>query len=116
MGIGNILLELRSEQGISQQQLAEATGISQSTIAKIETGRNEATASTVRKLAKHFGVSADYILGLEDDFADMSAPPTAAQRRSAAGERELIKQYRRLSPSMRKLAVNTIRTWADGQQ
>ena len=66
MCIGRILCELRGERGMSQQQLAAATGVSQSTIAKIEIGRNEATASTVRKFAAYFQVSSDYILGLED--------------------------------------------------
>ncbi|MDE7329512.1 MAG: helix-turn-helix domain-containing protein [Clostridia bacterium] len=68
MSIGNVIVELRSEHGISQKKLADAIGISQSAIAQIEVNRNEATASTIRKLSTFFGVSADYLLGLEDDF------------------------------------------------
>ena len=68
MSIGNVIAGLRSEQGISQKKLADAIGISQSAIAQIEINRNEATAETIRKLSTFFGVSADYLLGLEDDF------------------------------------------------
>ena len=51
MSIGNVIVELRAEYNISQQKLANKVGISQSTIAQIERNRNEATASTIRKLA-----------------------------------------------------------------
>ena len=68
MSIGNVIAGLRSEQGISQKKLADAIGISQSAIAQIEINRNEANAETIRKLSTFFGVSADYLLGLEDDF------------------------------------------------
>ncbi len=68
MSIGNVIAGLRSEQGISQKKLADAIGISQSAIAQIEINRNEATAETIRKLSTFFGVSADYLLGLEDDY------------------------------------------------
>ena len=57
MALNRILTELRNERGLSQKELAEGIGVSQSAIAKIEPGRNEATASTVRKPAKFFGVS-----------------------------------------------------------
>ncbi len=77
MSINQIILELRKEKGLSQQQVANAVGISQSTIAKIEINRNEATASTIRKLADFFDVSADYLLERSDDFGSVIAPPTA---------------------------------------
>lgn len=113
MGLNNILYDLRIEQGLSQKQLAEAIGVSQSTIAKIEVNRNEATASTVRKLAKYFQVSADYLLGLEDEFGTETAGGTEHAAAPGADERELLKHYRSLSPSFKKLAVHTLRVWAD---
>lgn len=106
MTLNRILTELRNERGLSQKELAEGIGISQSAIAKIEPGRNEATASTVRKLAKFFGVSTDYLLELEDDFG---ARQTVA---AADSERELLKNFRKLPPELRALAAETIRLWA----
>lgn len=113
--ISEILLELRTEQGISQRQLSEATGVSQSTIAKIELNRNEATASTVRKLAKYFHVSSDYLLGLEDDFGGhkFSERPVCAM---SDEEREILECYRKLSPQMKSLALKTLDIWANEMQ
>ena len=84
-------MELRSEHGISQKKLADAIGISQSAIAQIEVNRNEATASTIRKLAAFFDVSADYLLGLEDDFGTRPATaPVPMGDNYTADERKII--------------------------
>ncbi|MBR6737749.1 MAG: helix-turn-helix transcriptional regulator [Clostridia bacterium] len=60
------LKELRSSFNLSQMQLSIKTGISQSAIAKWELGKTEPTASAIITLAKFFGETTDYILGLED--------------------------------------------------
>lgn len=46
--------------------LANATGISQSSIARWELEKAEPSASNIITLAEFFGESADYILGLKD--------------------------------------------------
>lgn len=109
MGIGDIILELRKEHGISQQQAANAIGISQSTIAKIEIGRNEATASTIRKLADFFGVSSDFLLGRTDDLG--TPLPSLSGDDYTEEERDLVSAYRELDPSLQKLLWNMIETW-----
>ena len=60
------LRELRLTQNLSQMQLANKTGISQSAIAKWELGKTEPTASAIITLANFFNETTDYILGLED--------------------------------------------------
>ncbi len=60
------LKELRSEKGLSQQQLAKLIGVSQKAIDFWEKGINEPKASYVVALSKFFAVSADYLLGLID--------------------------------------------------
>ena len=108
MSISTILLEMRNERGLSQKDLAEAIGVSQSTIAKIEIGRNEATASTIRKLANYFGVTADQLLELEDDFGHK----IGAQNETYTNEeRKLINDFRQLSPALKKMLQDTIQTW-----
>ncbi len=59
---------MRGEKKITQAQLAQAINLSRSCISMIEIGKNEPTATTLIAYAKYFGVSADYLLGLEDDF------------------------------------------------
>ena len=60
------LKELRLSKGLSQMQLAVKTKLSQSAIAKWELGKTEPTASAIITLARFFGETTDYILGLED--------------------------------------------------
>ena len=67
MNIGERLRELRSEKNLSQMELSKATGISQSSIARWELNKSEPTASDIIVLAKFFGESADYLLGIIND-------------------------------------------------
>lgn len=60
------LKELRNEKGISQAQLAKATGLTQTAIAYWETGKRNPTAQAVIILARYFEVSTDYLLGEKD--------------------------------------------------
>ncbi len=62
-----IVTELRSEEGLSQMELAEALQISQSSIAKWELGKTEPTLIMLVKLAHFFHVSTDYLVGIEDE-------------------------------------------------
>lgn len=53
----------------------KATGVSKSTISEIENDRRAPGAETISELARHYGVSADYLLGL----SDVITPDTTAQ-------------------------------------
>lgn len=117
MSISSILYELRVERGVSQKELAEAIGVSQSTIAKIEVGRNEATASTIRKLAGYFNISTDYLLEFEDDFGVRVDDKEKKPDTLSAEERRLLEGYREINASGKKLVmqtVETLRTTASG--
>lgn len=58
--------ELRLQKNMSQMDLSLATGISQSAIAKWELGKTEPTATAIVVLARFFGETSDYLLGLTD--------------------------------------------------
>ena len=58
--------ELRKANNLSQMDLSVATGISQSAIAKWELGKTEPTASAIIALARFFGETTDYLLGLSE--------------------------------------------------
>ena len=53
----------------------KATGISKSTISETENDKRAPGAETISELARHYGVSADYLLGL----SDVITPDTTAQ-------------------------------------
>ena len=66
MKIAERIYELRTEMKISQQKLADEIGVSRRAITFWESGINEPKATYIARLAKFYGVSADYLLGLEE--------------------------------------------------
>ncbi|MGE5585793.1 MAG: helix-turn-helix domain-containing protein [Bacillota bacterium] len=61
---------LREQLGLSQQELAKAAGVAQSSIHYIEMGRKSPTTRTLQKLAAALGVPASELL-------DESSSPTS---------------------------------------
>ena len=57
-----ILKELRSSMGFSQQKLADKLGVSRSTVAMWESGKSRPRAELLPKLAKLFGCSIEELL------------------------------------------------------
>ena len=66
MGFKDRLKELRAERNLSQMELSQKLGVSQSAVAKWELGKTEPTASAIIAIAKFFGETTDYILGVTD--------------------------------------------------
>jgi len=60
------LKELRKEKDLTQKQLAEILQTTDDSIFSWEKGRSQPSIEMIRKLSKFFGVSTDYLLGLED--------------------------------------------------
>ena len=65
------LKELREYAGITQLELANKIGTSQTNIGRWERELNEPTSSAVIKLADFFDCTTDYLLGREDDFGNV---------------------------------------------
>ena len=57
----------RAIQNITQQELADAVGVSRQTINFIETGRYMTSTIVALKIARHFGTHADEICQLEEN-------------------------------------------------
>ncbi len=60
------LKELRIEKDLSQTELAKELNVSQRSISSWETGFRQPDFETLEQLAKYFGVTTDYLLGLSD--------------------------------------------------
>jgi len=60
------LRELRKESGLGQIELAKRLGVGKSIISLWEKGACEPTLSKLVEIAKFFGVTIDYLAGLED--------------------------------------------------
>ena len=66
MNIGKRLKELRINGGYTQQDIANELQIDRSNYSKYELGKLEISIDMLITLAKFYGVTADYIIGLED--------------------------------------------------
>lgn len=55
----NLLKTLRTLAGISQEQLAQFAGVSQSSISRAEAGKRDLTADEKRELSKFFSVDSE---------------------------------------------------------
>ncbi len=105
--------ELREYSGLSQKGLSEKIGISAAAIGFLELNENEPKGATVKAYAKYFNVTADYLLGLEDDFGARTATSAApAYNGLTSEERELLRLFRELSPYLKGMTLNAVRSWA----
>jgi transcriptional regulator with XRE-family HTH domain len=66
--LGEKLKALRELRGWSQRELARQSGVRQTLISELESGRKEdTTGSNLRKLAETLHVSVDYLVGKHND-------------------------------------------------
>ena len=71
LGVANALIRARSERGLTQVQLAEASGVARSTIKGYETGRNMPGGREIRSLCRVLRLSPNALLfGTETPFSD----------------------------------------------
>ena len=66
------LSELRKKRGISQKQAASALGISQALLSHYEKGIRECSLDFVKKAAKYYDVTCDYLLGMSNSKKSIS--------------------------------------------
>ena len=65
-GLYEKIKNLRVNSGMNQVQLAKRLGITKSAVNSWETGTNSPSLSYIIKLAHIFGVSTDYLLGVNE--------------------------------------------------
>lgn len=61
-GVSERLLRIRTMRGETQEQVAEAVGISYVSLSRYETGQRMPKMNILLKLADHYGVSVDEIM------------------------------------------------------
>lgn len=74
--IGGGIAAVRRMRGLRQEDLAAAAGLTRSSIANIESGRQDTTVTTLLAIAAVLGVGPDFLLG---DGGDVKGAAVAAQ-------------------------------------
>jgi transcriptional regulator with XRE-family HTH domain len=79
--LGDRLARVRGIRRMSQQSLAQRSGLKVQNISRLETDQREHVRSdTLRRLAEALGCSADYLVGLTED----PTPPKRSRSRTGA--------------------------------
>lgn len=122
---GMRLRELREEKGVSMIELARAIGVSDAAICKWENGLAEPKLSYIIRLAEYFDCTVDYISGNDGEYTATAKPIKIAVVDHKTGkqanplpavvltpdESQILGTYNVLTPDMKKLFKETLRTW-----
>ncbi len=58
---------MRTERGLIQEEIADLVGVSRAAVGKWEAGKSEPDIETLARLADHYHVSLDYLVGRSDE-------------------------------------------------
>lgn len=123
---GARLKELREEKGVSMIELARAIGVSDAAVCKWENGVAEPKLGYIIRLAEYFDCSIDYMSGNDGEYSgagpikiavvnDKTGKQIKSGNRTPAvltpDETQIIGTYNGLTPDMKKLFKETLRTW-----
>jgi transcriptional regulator with XRE-family HTH domain len=102
--IGGRIRDVRRERGLTQEQLAQAVGVSRSAVAQWETGRAGQVIGNLTRIADILGVRVEF-LAHGDDKATVD-------EMQQGDELALIRLYRECAPEDRQLLLHTARRLA----
>ncbi len=94
MDIGVSIKKLRKSHGETQQQLGEAVGVVQQSVAAWESNRCMPDIKSLVAIAMHYGTSTDSILGLAEADASLERYDYEAQRSDLALADRLLPEVR----------------------
>ena len=101
-----ILKLLRNERNMSQQELADALGISKSSINMYERGERQPNFEILETIADYFNVDIDYLLGRTTKTTKLIKPQTIAAHfdgdEYTEEELDKIKEYASFLKASRK--------------
>ena len=84
---GSRLKELRDLRNVSQKELGEYVGVSDTMVSMYEQGKKKPSLPTIERIAEYFYESVDYLLGREnkDDLQSKTAHSIGLLARKADG-------------------------------
>jgi transcriptional regulator with XRE-family HTH domain len=102
--IGTRIRKVRRERGWTQDQLANAVGVSRSAVAQWETGRAGQVTGNLTRIAATLEVGVEYLM-----YGDDKRAPSEVRQ---GDELALLRLYRECSPEDRQLLLRTARRLA----
>ena len=88
------LKEIRTQRKMTQQDIAEKTGIPSTSISHIEAGSRKPSLENFYKLIVVLNVSGDYLLGRIEQYSDLGTDPISKSIQGLPeSEREMIEKF-----------------------
>ncbi len=100
--------ELRLQNKMTQQDIANILGITRGAYANIEIGRREPDLATLILLADYFSVTLDYLVGHKK-------MPTVQNDGLTPYEEDILSAYRMAAPDDRAIIDNIVRRYTHAQ-
>lgn len=114
MTFGTVLRGLRKRNDLTQKQLADILGISESTVGMYERGHREPDFEMFEMIADYFNVDMDYLTGRSDIERQYTFTPAQSQAiELSADEAQLVADYRDASEEIRDEAAGMLSRSAD---
>jgi len=95
------LVKMRKERGWAQAGLAERVGVHIAHLSRLENDKSQPSVEMLRKIAKAFGVTMDYLMN--DEVEELA--PVSVKDKSLSEHMELLEQ---LDENDRKTVINVI--------
>lgn len=112
MLFGSVLRTLRKKNNLTQKELSEILGCSESTVGMYERGHREPDFETLESIADYFNVDMDYLTGrssIERQYTCLSQKSIIL----SADELQLLENYREASEEIRSAAAGMLRDSAE---
>ena len=111
---GQILRQLRLARHLTQNEAAENFGISQQTYQKYESGKTEPPYDLLCDFSVFYGVTTDYLLGLNPPPPPPPPPnPFAGLTLNEDDEKEVLAKYMSMPPEVRAMMLKILLQLAD---
>ena len=108
----NVILKLMEENHVTAKQLTGDLGLSGSAISEWKKGKGKPSTDAVVKIARYFGVSTDYILGVEDIKKEKPTPEDGSGLTEE--QMEIVRLFESAPAALRTAALAVLRS-AEGQ-
>jgi transcriptional regulator with XRE-family HTH domain len=99
MDMGQAIRKLRAARSLSQEELAHRCGTTAANISRIETGKHNASATLIRKLATEFSLDLYQLVALAEGVENPAPPPSI----SSPDERQVLDCYRAMTSDRKAL-------------
>lgn len=115
MALGENMRFLREEHGYSLKDVELQTGINNGNLSRYERNLNYPSIELCIKLADLYEVTLDELVGRAESVTHKILPPFPPTDNYTEEEKKLIADYRELTPPLKRMIQETLKTWKSSE-